>query len=304
MIDFIGDIHGHADKLIKLLETLGYSKKDGVYKHPKRKAFFIGDYIDRGQAIRETLMIVRGMVESGNAVALMGNHEYNALCFHHEESEGGHLRKHHIKNIIQHFETLRQFQNRQDEYDDFLDWFLTLPLYYETEDFRAVHACWDNFNIKLLRSRLNNKGRMDERILRKSVKNGTKFYKAVDETLKGKEIRMPEGLIFKDKDNTERNHIRIKWWEDPLKMTYRTISIPSLKCLKEKPIDLSEFDHQNYYKPDEKPIFFGHYWLNSYPKLYRENVCCLDFSVAKGGYLAAYRFDGEKQLSNDKLVFV
>jgi predicted MPP superfamily phosphohydrolase len=91
MYDFIGDIHGYADKLIQLLEKLGYTCKNGSYGHPSRKVLFVGDYIDRGPKIRETLMIVRQMVESRNAIALMGNHEYNALCFHYEEPEGGHL---------------------------------------------------------------------------------------------------------------------------------------------------------------------------------------------------------------------
>ena len=119
MIDFIGDIHGHADKLEELLLKLGYTKRDGAYSHPSRTVLFVGDYIDRGPKIRETLQIVRAMVESGNAIALMGNHEYNALCFHFQETEGGHLRKHLIKNIIQHYETLQQFQNRQEDYKTF-----------------------------------------------------------------------------------------------------------------------------------------------------------------------------------------
>lgn len=40
---------------------------------------------------------------------------------------------------------------------------------------------------------------------------------------------------------------------------------------------------------------------------FRENVCCLDYSVAsyKGnGTLAAYRFDGEQTLDNRKIVYV
>ena len=151
---------------IELLELLGYSKKDGIYCHPTRKVLFVGEYIDRGPQIRETLMIVKQMVESGHAIALMGNHEYNALCFHHEESHGGHLRKHLIKNIVQHYQTLKQFQNKQKEYEEFLDWFMTLPLYYETHDFRAVHACWDSENIANLRSILKLKNdRLDENIL-------------------------------------------------------------------------------------------------------------------------------------------
>ena len=57
--------------------------------------------------------------------------------------------KHLIKNIIQHYETLKQFQNRQHEYEEYLEWFKTLPLYYETDQFKAVHACWDKNNMCL-----------------------------------------------------------------------------------------------------------------------------------------------------------
>lgn len=57
MIDFIGDIHGHADQLEELLLKLGYSKPNEFYvhTHPERKVLFVGDYIDRGPKIRETL---------------------------------------------------------------------------------------------------------------------------------------------------------------------------------------------------------------------------------------------------------
>ena len=51
-------------------------------------------------------------------------------------------------------------------------------------------------------------------------------------------------------------------------------------------------------------MFFGHYWLKGTPQLLRRNVCCLDYSVAAGGYLACYRFDGEPQLDATKLVWV
>ena len=48
MYDLIGDTHGHADALQKLLEQLGYAKQKGVYRHPERQAIFLGDFIDRG----------------------------------------------------------------------------------------------------------------------------------------------------------------------------------------------------------------------------------------------------------------
>ena len=302
MIDFIGDVHGHADKLRALLEKLGYTLNGRTYRHPTRKVLFVGDYIDRGPKIKETLAIVKAMVDNDHAVALMGNHEYNALCFHYPETEGGHLRKHLIKNILQHYETLRQFQNSQSEYDMYIDWFKTLPLFYETEQFRAVHACWDGGQIEYLRTVLQN-GRLTDDLIYQSAKKGTTLHDAVEGVLKGKEINLPPGLEFTDKDGTIRSEIRIKWWEDPLNATYKSISVEPLD-LPETPVILIPLEISSYYHENNKPVFFGHYWLKGHPLLYRENICCLDYSVAKNGYLVAYRFDGEEKLSEEKLVWV
>jgi hypothetical protein len=304
MFDFIGDIHGHADKLEELLEKLGYSSKEHVYSHPeKRKAFFVGDYIDRGPKIKKTLKMVRSMVDSQNAIALMGNHEYNALCFHAKKNTGGHLRKHSITNLIQHHETIKQFQNRQDDYEDYLDWFKTLPLFYETSSFRAVHAAWDKESISFLRKNLFQSKLTDE-LIEQSVVKDSPFYDAIENTLKGKEIRLPKGHYFTDKDGTKRKDIRIKWWEDPTKLNYKEISIEPLENIEENPIDLSTLKNKDYYKADNIPVFFGHYWLKGNPMLYKENICCLDYSVAKHGLLTAYRFDGESKLDSSKFVYV
>lgn len=303
MIDLIGDIHGHADKLEELLVKLGYAKNNGTYSHPNRKALFVGDYIDRGPKIRETLEIVKAMVDSENAIALMGNHEYNALCFHFQESEGGHLRKHLIKNIIQHFETLKQFQNMQSEYEDYLEWFKTLPLYYETETFRAVHACWDNKTIDYLKETLVN-DRLTDELIYQSVKKGTALNEAIDQTLKGKEMKMPEGHSFLDKDGTSRTDIRIKWWENPKEMTYKSICVESTENLPEQAIELSDIKSLDFYSEDDKKVFFGHYWLKGEPSLYKQNICCLDYSVAKGGKLVAYRLKGETILDKENLTYV
>lgn len=303
MIDFIGDIHGHADKLQELLLKLGYQKINNIYSHPERKILFVGDYIDRGPKIRETLQIVKSMVDSGNAIALMGNHEYNALCFHFQETEGGHLRKHLIKNIIQHYETLKQFQNKQNEYEDYLEWFKTLPLFYETDTFKAVHACWDNGNIEYLRRTLIN-DRLTDELIYQSVKKGTELNEAIEQTLKGKELKMPEGLYFIDKDGTKRTEIRIKWWEDPSTMTYKSISVEPIENLPERPIELSELKSLDFYQDTDKPVFFGHYWLKGKPLLYKDNICCLDYSVAKGGKLVAYRQNGKINLENENLIYV
>ncbi len=303
MIDFIGDIHGHADKLEELLLKLGYVKSNGAYSHLDRKVLFVGDYIDRGPKIRETLEIVKAMVDNNNAIALMGNHEYNALCFHFQETEGGHLRKHLIKNIIQHYETLKQFQNRQTEYEDYLEWFKTLPLYYETDTFRAVHACWDNNNIDYLKQTLVN-DRLTDELIYQSVKKGTALNEAIDQTLKGKEMIMPDGLFFTDKDGTRRTEIRIKWWENPSEMTYKSISVEPIENLPKQPIKVSELKSNDYYQSKDKKVFFGHYWLNGEPSLYKKNICCLDYSIAKDGKLVAYRLDKENELDSNNLTYV
>jgi len=303
MIDFIGDIHGHASTLKLLLKKLGYESKSGTYKHPERKILFIGDYIDRGPEIPETLHLVRNMVENGNAIALMGNHEYNAIGFHTKDSNGGHLRKHDIKNIIQHFDTIKQFQNRQKEYDEFIEWFKTLPLFYETEYFRAIHACWDERHINHLYDILPNQKINDKQIADASSESHHLF-NIVEETLKGKEMKMPVGLSFFDKDGTERTEIRTKWWENPEISTYKQISVLPLDQLPDLPIDISVLPQTNYYNENQKPVFFGHYWLKGAPSLQKSNVCCLDYSVAKKGHLVAYRFDNEQILSNEKFVYV
>jgi predicted MPP superfamily phosphohydrolase len=303
MFDFIGDIHGHADQLEELLKHLGYTKKNSTYSHPERKAFFIGDYIDRGPKIKETLNIVRNMVESDNAKALMGNHEYNAILFKMEHPEGGHLRKHEIKNVVQHVDTLKEFLNNSEEFDDYINWFNTLPLYYEDENFRAVHACWDDKQIDFLRNNLVD-DRLNDELIYNAANEGTDLYNAIEDTLKGKEMKMPGTLTFKDKGSIERSEFRMKWWEDPRNMTYKAISVEPIVGLTDDPIELHTLKDHKHYSETAKKVFFGHYWLHGEPQLYRDNICCLDYSVAKEGKLVAYRFDGEDKLENGKLVYV
>jgi hypothetical protein len=302
-IDLIGDIHGHADELEALLKKMGYALVNGSYAHSARTVLFVGDYIDRGPKIRETLDIVRRMVESGNAIALMGNHEFNALCYHAQNGEGGYLREHTKKNVDQHQHTLDAFAGRPDELKDLLAWMLTLPLYYNTGLFRAVHACWDAQHIAYLRTRLEN-DRLTEELLRESSVKGSELHNAVEETLKGKEVKLPDGLSFLDKGRHKRHDLRIKWWVDPVGATYRELGFPLQDELPSHPVDVSSFGGRPHYFPDELPVFFGHYWLKHEPMLQRENICCLDYSVAEKGKLVAYRYDGEQRLDGGKLVFV
>src|SRR5207237_795441 len=81
--------------------------------------------------------------EEGTALAVMGNHELNALAYHTEDpdSPGEHLRPRSPKNEKQHRETLEQLAPQ--ELRSHLDWFRTLPMWLDLDGLRAVHACWD-----------------------------------------------------------------------------------------------------------------------------------------------------------------
>jgi protein phosphatase len=74
--DIIGDVHGCCDELERLLYELGYAAVDGVHRHPAgRKAVFVGDLVDRGPRVLDTLRLVRAMVGAGTALCVPGNHD-------------------------------------------------------------------------------------------------------------------------------------------------------------------------------------------------------------------------------------
>lgn len=75
--DVIGDVHGCLDELSQLLAQLGYAKNSaGVFQPPDgRKAVFLGDLVDRGPKIPETVRMVKEMVDAGYALCVPGNHD-------------------------------------------------------------------------------------------------------------------------------------------------------------------------------------------------------------------------------------
>ena len=59
------------------------------------------------------------------------------------------------------------------------------------------------------------------------------------------------------------------------------------------------------YPADAKPVFIGHYWMRgTKPEFLAHNVACVDWIVAKGGFLCAYRWDGERILDASKFTWV
>ena len=305
MYDLIGDIHGHADELVELLERLGYVEINGVYRHANRSVIFCGDFVDRGPQIRDVLRIVRPMVEDQAAQAVMGNHEFNAIAFHTESlsQPGVHYRRHTDHNIRQHAATLQQLE--AEELLDALEWFKSLPVARDLQQLRIVHACWDPVAIELVEMHLADYGGFTPEFLDHAAERDDPLFPAIERILKGPELKLPEGMTVRDKEGSERKQIRIRWFEPPDGHTVASYALPAVSEGRLTTLPLTEPCFPVPYASDHPPVFIGHYWMpDNSPRPLAQNVACLDYSVAKDGQLCAYRFDGETQLLAQKFVTV
>jgi hypothetical protein len=301
--DIIGDIHGHARSLEALLETLGYACIDGAWRHPSRKAVFLGDFIDRGPHQRGVIRIVRPMIDAGHALAVMGNHEFNAIAYATPRAGGGFFREHNAKNYQQHKAFLDAYEYTQD-YHELIDWFGRLPLWLDLGELRIVHACWDRVSIARISEQYNTAGLLSNSLLYASCTPGNWEFRALETLLKGKEIPLPRDASFADSDGIVRRHIRVRWW-DRGATSYRDAFLGTESVATAIPEDDIAGDHLVEYSHDDVPVFMGHYWLTGKPAPLAPNIACLDYSVAKpGGKLVAYRWDGERTLQADKFVAV
>lgn len=300
--DIIGDIHGHAEKLVDLLHCLGYENSGTGYQHPDRQVIFLGDFIDRGEELRQhkaLLNIVMPMVRNGHALAVMGNHEFNALAFH-ASHKGRPLRPYTEKNVNQHRAFLNEYNDDADAKQTVLDFFYELPLWLEIDGIRVVHACWDDEHITHLESITTNKCIAPD-ILVEATTAGTKTYLAIETVLKGAETELPAGITFTDKDGNPRNSVRLQWWKQGA-MNLGEVALPvgiDIQAAKELPVP----EDMPSYSDQEIPCFIGHYWLKGEPEPLSPKVACLDYSVARGGRLVAYRWDGEATLAADKFFY-
>jgi Calcineurin-like phosphoesterase len=298
--DVIGDVHGHANALRRLLAELGYFESQGVFRHDTRKAIFVGDFVDRGPEQREVLRIARTMCEAKAAVAVLGNHEFNAIGWATPDGEGGHLRPHSDAHAKQHQEFLRQLDEGSQEYDAAILWFRGLPVWLDYPGLRVVHACWHEPSRVALMPCLDNRNCFTTKGLRKAFLRGSKSYAAAEILMKGPEQRLPHGMSFLDEGGHRRHEVRLRWW-DPHATTLKRAAIGIHDRLEE----LANFEvSTDFWYRESTPVLFGHYWLQGKPTITNTAAACLDFRVAKNGYLTAYRWSGERELSIKNLVHV
>lgn len=292
--DIIGDVHGHATLLEKLLKQLGYKKKHGAYSHPSRQAVFVGDIIDKGKEIRAALSIVRSMVDHGSALMVLGNHEVNAIGWQYPDGDGDYFRKRTKPNQEQHQETLDAFPDPQEQMAN-AKWFQTLPLSLDLGGIRVVHAAWNDES-----HHEAGKTPYGDYCVPYAFSEFLPARHHYEVLCKGYETELPQGLTFRDDKGKERRHLRTKWWIGATGRTYRDLSLNEAHPSPEIPVLDPKLPKDDY--SGEAPVFFGHYAADPRKLILTPKIACLDYGIFHGAPLHAYRWDGEKELSADKIV--
>jgi Calcineurin-like phosphoesterase len=314
--DVIGDVHGQVDKLEGLMLKMGYVAQGKSYRAPQgRQAVFLGDLIDRGPGQLRVLEIVKAMVDSGEALCIMGNHEFNAIAYTVDDplNPGEALRPNRgvsqrcDKNRQQHAAFLNQVGEGTALHKQWVQWFRTLPVCLDLGGIRVVHGCWNDEAVR----QLAQCGWGQDQVLSNELlyqvgqhvppEQESMLVRARKLLTCGLELPLPEGRFILDKSGHRHEEVRVANWRDWAKEFHEVALVPPGQEAQlagmEWPAELV------ISKIEGSPIFVGHHWFQGHPKIESSKLACLDWSAAKEGPLVAYRWDGEQQLSNDKLIW-
>ncbi|MFW6290200.1 MAG: metallophosphoesterase [Mariniphaga sp.] len=299
MYDIIGDVHGHAQLLKKMLNELGYKKTSSGYAHPERKAVFVGDFINRGPSIRKVIRTIRTMVENGNAYTILGNHELNSIISYIK-------RKNNLfqQNDISEFKTIYEFRNFPEEWKDHVRWLRSLPLFLELDGIRVVHACWSDEAVEFVKQHIA-PGKIKKEVFKQIYKSpDSEMAKNIWLLTKGIQFKLPGDLKIKNNKGTFPRSFRMRWWEYPQGKTFKELSFESKYEMPDYTVP-PQIEPWSLPYPDDAPIvFFGHYCRHNGPFIVKPNVCCIDACINGSKTLMAYRWHGETALTETNLVRV
>ncbi|MEH2382401.1 MAG: metallophosphoesterase family protein [Nostoc sp.] len=121
----IGDVHGHYEGLMTLLEAIAPTSEDQVY--------FLGDLIDRGPHSAQVV----NFVKRNNYPCLLGNHEQMLLNILTNERTSSPTMQAWLYGGGQ--ATVASYHQATIP-DDHLDWFKSLPTYLDLGDIWLAHA--------------------------------------------------------------------------------------------------------------------------------------------------------------------
>lgn len=121
----IGDVHGHYDGLMTLLEAIAPNSDDQVY--------FLGDLIDRGPKSSQVV----NFVKESPYYCLLGNHEQMLLNI----LTNSNIPNSAVQAWLQGggYATIASYQQATIP-QDHVEWFQTLPIYLDLGDIWLAHA--------------------------------------------------------------------------------------------------------------------------------------------------------------------
>lgn len=121
----IGDVHGHYDTLMTLLDAIAPSEEDRVY--------FLGDLIDRGPKSAQVVEFVK----ESDYTCLLGNHEQMVL----EILGQGNIKGSALQAWLYSggYSTVNSY-GEDGISQDHMDWMRTLPTHLDLGDYWLVHA--------------------------------------------------------------------------------------------------------------------------------------------------------------------
>lgn len=292
MYDIIGDVHGNDEKLVALLQKLGYHQKENTFFHHSRKIIFLGDLIDKGTHSREVLFLVSQMVEKGYAYALPGNHEWFLISYFTQNNQGEYLRAHTEEHYQQLAPTLANFADDFSALIDYIHWIKTLPLFLSIDGIRAVHAYWHTPSVAFLQRRYGSSCTIGD-LLPAIMASDVPTPNALNELIEGLTLPEPSG------DGT----FKVKWWQLAESDRYQDLAIRPDAQFENNAVDIT-IDVEEYTYPPEAPLlFFGHYNLPGQPVSIGSNFCCLDYSVPDQAIIPAYRWEGESIIDPNHIVY-
>lgn len=133
---FISDIHGQLETLKSLLNQVAYDPNTD-------KLILLGDYIGQSGDSLACLLHILDLVKQNNVVALMGNHDLN--LWKYMESRGrsdGNDRRDSTNHLLpKRYSYAASLAHAiETQHPELIAFLGSLPLWYNEEDFLAVHA--------------------------------------------------------------------------------------------------------------------------------------------------------------------
>jgi hypothetical protein len=222
--DVIGDIHGFAAPLESLLRRMDYVPHGKGWRAPSgRKAIFFGDRVDRGPEQVKVVEMVRSMVDDGQALCVLGNHEHNAIGWATRplDADGkpvgegkpladlppeAWLKKHTARNLGNPAAFLAQVKEGSALHADMIRWFRALPVALDLGGIRVAHAWWNETLVRRLGERLRDG--LDDAFLQTAARKDSPKWLAMEGVTKGLEAPLPDGMTFVNHRGVERNGVR------------------------------------------------------------------------------------------------